>query len=118
MMFLLIKPDKTADFEAVMAKVKEALGKSQDPKRKQQAQNWQMFKATEPGPGGNVLYIWWLDPPAKNADYTISALLAEAFPTEVQDLWTKYTGAFVSGQTMLNLTLTLNMNPTAPAIGK
>lgn len=117
-MFSLIKSDKTADFEAVMAKVKEALGKSQDPKRKQQAQNWRVFKAAEPGPGGAVLYIWWMDPPIKDADYTISALLAEAFPTEVQDLWTKYTQAFVSGQTMLNLTLTTNMNPTAAAIVK
>ena len=117
-MFSLIKPDKTADFEAVMAKVKEALGKSQDPKRKQQAQNWRVFKATEPALGGAVLYIWWLDPPIKDADYTISTLLAEAFPNEVQDLWTKYTQAFVSGQTMLNLTLTTNMNPTAATIVK
>src|SRR5207249_3753545 len=36
-MFSLILPAKTADFEAVLARVKEALGKSQDPKRKQQA---------------------------------------------------------------------------------
>jgi hypothetical protein len=118
MMFSLIKPDKTADFEAVMARVKEALGKSQDPKRKQQAQNWVVFKATEPAMGGNVLYIWWMDPPAKDADYTISSILAEAFPTEVQDLWAKYTACFVSGQTMLNLTVTTNMSPTAAPIVK
>src|SRR5438876_447429 len=31
-----IKPDKTADFEAVMAKLKEALQKSDKPERKQQ----------------------------------------------------------------------------------
>lgn len=118
MMFSLIKPDKTADFEAIMARVKEALAKSQDPKRKQQAQNWLVFKAAEPAMGGNVLYIWWMDPPAKDADYTISAILAEAFPSEVQDLWAKYTACFVSGQTMLNLTLTTNMSPTAVAIVK
>ena len=34
---VLIKPDKTAEFEAVLAKVKEALGKSEKAERKQQA---------------------------------------------------------------------------------
>ena len=40
MIFNVIKPDKTADFEAVLARVKDALGRSQDPKRKQQALSW------------------------------------------------------------------------------
>ena len=34
---IFIKPDKTADFETVMAKLKEALTKSEKPERKQQA---------------------------------------------------------------------------------
>ena len=33
---VLIKPDKTADFETVIAKYKEALGKSDKPARKEQ----------------------------------------------------------------------------------
>ena len=61
MMFSVIKPDKVADFEAVMARVKEALGKSEDPKRKQQALSWRVFKGLEAGPGGNVVYVWsWI----------------------------------------------------------
>lgn len=117
-MFSLIKPDKTADFDAVMLRVKEALGKSQDPKRKAQAEGWTVYKAAEPGPGGAVLYVWLFNPAIKDADYTISAILAEAFPNEVQDLWAKYTQCFVSGQTMINLTLTTNMSPTAPVVPK
>jgi pyruvate/2-oxoglutarate dehydrogenase complex dihydrolipoamide acyltransferase (E2) component len=113
MVFNVIKPDKTADFEAVMAKVKEALGKSQDPKRKQQALSWRVFKGLEGGPGGNVVYIFFMDPAVKDEDYTVSQILAEAFPNEVQDLWAKYTQCFVSGQTMLNLQQTTNMSPTA-----
>ena len=35
-MTILIKPDKTADFESVIAKYKEALAKSDKPARKQQ----------------------------------------------------------------------------------
>ena len=49
----------------------------------------------------------------KDADYTVTAILTEAFPNEAQDLWAKYTACFVSGQTMLNLKLTTNMSPTA-----
>src|SRR5436853_4593858 len=44
MVLNFIKPDKTADFEAVMAKVKEALQKSEKPDRKQQAAGWKVFK--------------------------------------------------------------------------
>src|SRR5712692_3367702 len=40
-----IKPDKTADFEATMAKLKEALLKSDKPERKQQAAGWKIFKS-------------------------------------------------------------------------
>src|SRR5437764_12021515 len=50
-----IKADKTADFEAVMVKLKEALNKSDKPERKAQAASWKVFKAAEPGAGGSVL---------------------------------------------------------------
>lgn len=111
-MFSVIKPDKTADFEAVMARVKEGLTRSDDPKRKQQALGWRVFKGLEPAPGGNVVYMWILDPPVKDADYTITDILREAFPSEAQDLWAKYQACFASGQTLLNLQLTTNMSPT------
>jgi hypothetical protein len=113
--FSVIKPDKTADFEMVMGRVKEALGKSQDPKRKQQALSWRVFKGLEAGPGGNVVYIWFLDPTVKDVEYTVTDILREAFPNEAQDLWSKYTACFVSGQIMLNLQQTTNMSPMATA---
>ena len=111
--FSVIKADKTADFEAIMGRVKEALSKSSDAKRKQMALNWRVFKAVEPAPGGNIVYVWLLDPPVKDVDYTVTEILKEAFPNEAQDLWAKYVACFVSGQTMLNLELKLNMNPNA-----
>ena len=113
MIFNIIKPEKAADFEGVMAKVKEALGKSTDPKRKQQALSWRVFKGIEAGPGGNIVYVFFMDPAVKDADYTVSQILTDAFPNEAQDLWAKYTQSFVSGQTMLNLQQTTNMSPTA-----
>ena len=115
MIFNKIRPDKTADFEAVMARVKEALAKSDNPKRKQMALTWRVFKGLEAGPGGNYVYIFWFDPPVKDEDYSITTILGEAFPNELQDLWSKFTGSFVDGQTMLNLQLVANMSPNAPA---
>jgi len=112
-MFSVIKADKTTDFEAVLARVKEALAASQDPKRKQQALSWRVLKGLEAGPGPNtVVYVWLLDPAVKDVDYSITTILSEAFPNEAQDLWSKYTACFVSGQTMLNLQQVLNMGPT------
>ena len=109
--FSVIKPDKTADFEMVMGRVKEALGKSQDPKRKQQALSWRVFKGQETAPGGGIVYVWFLDPPVKDVEYTVTDILTEAFPNEAQDLWAKYQACFVSGQTMLNLQQVLSMSP-------
>ena len=110
-MFSLILASKTADFESVLARVKEALAKSQDPKRKQQALSWRVLKGAEPGPGGNVVYIWLFDPAVKDVEYSITSILTEAFPNEAQDLWAKYIACFASPQSMLNLTQVLSMGP-------
>ena len=111
MMFSVIKPDKTADFEAIMARVKEALGKSDKPERKQQALSWVLYKGLESAGGGNVVYVWFINPPVKDTEYTVTDILREAFPNEAQDLWAKYQACFVSGQTMLNLQQVLSMSP-------
>ena len=110
-MFSVIYPTKVADFEAVMLRIKEALAKSTDPKRKQQALGWRVLKGVEAGPGGNVVYVSFFDPPVKDAEYSVTDILREAFPNEAQDLWAKYTACFVSGQVMLNLKQIVNMSP-------
>src|SRR5580765_4817626 len=45
-----IKPDKTADFEKVLAKVRDALQKSDKPERRQQAAGWRVMKMAKPLP--------------------------------------------------------------------
>jgi hypothetical protein len=109
MVLNFIKPDKTADFEAVVAKLKEALAKSPKPERKQQAASWKVFKSPDPAAGGNVLYVFLVDPAVKGADYTVSTILSEAFPTEVQALYKQYVDAYASGQNFVNLTLVSNL---------
>ena len=124
MLFNMIKPDKTADFEAIVARVREALAKSPNPVRKQQAAGWKVFKSVEPGmplPDGTraVLYIFYIDPAVKDADYTITKILAEAFPSEVQDLYNKLVACYPQqgGQSIVNLQLVGAMT-TAPGGGQ
>jgi hypothetical protein len=105
MVLNFIKPDKTADFEAVVAKLKEALQKSPKPERKQQAASWKVFKSPDPAAGGSVLYVFMIDPAVKGADYTVSTILAEAFPQEVQALYKQYADSYASGQNFVNLSL-------------
>ena len=105
MVLNFIKPDKTGDFEAVMAKLKEALQKSDKPERKQQAQSWKVFKSPDPAAGGNVLYVFIIDPAVKGADYTVSTILAEGFPQDVQTLYKQYAESYAQGQNFVNLTL-------------
>jgi hypothetical protein len=92
-MTILIKPDKTADFESVIAKYKEALGKSEKPARKQQLAGMKFFKSTQQAQGNSV-YILYVDPVVKDEEYDISRVIAEVFPTEVQDVFNKYKEAF------------------------
>jgi hypothetical protein len=101
-----IKPDKTADFEAVVAKLKDALQNSPNAQRKQQAASWKVYKSPDPGPGGSVLYVYIVDPVVKGADYTVATILAEAFPAaELAALYKQYTDAYASGQNFVNLAL-------------
>lgn len=105
MVLNFIKADKTADFESIVAKLKEGMQKSEKPERKQQAAGWKVFKAAEPGPGGAVLYVFIIDPAVKDQTYSVSTLLAEAFPTEVQALYKQYADCYAAGQSIANLTL-------------
>jgi len=111
MVLNFIKQDKTADFEAVIAKLKEALAKSDKPERKQQAASWKVFKSPDPAAGGNVLYVFMIDPSVKGADYTVSTILAEAFPQDVQTLYKQYAESYASGQNFVNLSLVQDLKP-------
>jgi hypothetical protein len=96
-----VKADKTADFEMIVGKVKEALGKSEKPERKEQAKTWKVFKATEAGPGGSSIYVFMMDPIAKGADYSIGTLLVEGFGAEGQTLYKTYSECY--GQPAQNI---------------
>jgi hypothetical protein len=100
-----IKPENAADFEMVVGRVKAALQQSTDPIRKQQANGWKVYKASEPGVNNSVLYVFWISPAVAQADYTVSKILHEAFPKEVEDLYKRFSASYSGGQTLVNLQL-------------
>lgn len=92
-----VKADKTADFEMVMGKLKEALAKSEKPERKAQAAGWKYFKAAEPGPNGAVIYVFIMDPVAKGAEYSVGNILVEVLgATEGQALYKTYSDSYAN----------------------
>jgi hypothetical protein len=96
MMFNVIKASATADFEMVLGRLREALHKSENPARKQQAASWKVYKSTDPSADGNVMYIFMFDQAVKGVDYDPVKILSEAFPTEVNALYEKLKGAYAN----------------------
>ena len=105
-----IKTDKAADFEAAMAKVKEALLKSPSPERKQMAAGWKILKSPDPsGVEGQIVYLFLIDPVVKGANYSLSPILAEGFPNEAAAIFKQYADAYGKGRVVLNGNVALNM---------
>ena len=104
---VLIKPDKTADFEFVLDKLKESLAKSEKPERKQQAAGWHIYKASQ-SVQGNAAYIMRIDPVVPGQEYDISRLIAEVFPVEVQEIFPRYRDAF-AGRAITEITPLMSM---------
>jgi hypothetical protein len=86
-----IKPDKTADFEGLMAKLKEGLGKMDAPEAKQQAANLKLYKNKVADGATVAIYVLLADPAAKNVEYWFLPILYKAFPAEGKALYDKWT---------------------------
>jgi hypothetical protein len=96
-LIVLIKPDKTADFETVVAKYKEAFAKNDKAERKQQLAGLKFFKSPT-AMGGNTAYIIVADPVVKDQEYDITRIIHEVFPSEATDMFNKYKEAFAGRQ--------------------
>lgn len=105
-----IKPEKTADFEKIMAKLHEGLTKSQKPEQQKQAAGWKVVKLAKPLPDGTVAYVHIINPVVPGADYTVMQNLYDLFPEERQALYEMYRGAFDK-----NLSLAVGNMVTAAA---
>jgi hypothetical protein len=94
MLIFHVDPAKVADFDAVMARLKDALSKADTATRKVQATNWLIYKSAET-PGETVVYLCVFDPAVTTASYDPLLLLAEVLPAEVQPLYERMKAAVV-----------------------
>jgi len=90
-----VNADKTADYEQVVAKLKEALSKSERPETKQQLAGWKVMKNATAQPDGSFVYIHVLSPVVRDADYSIVNIVYEVFkdPAEQKAFYDLYRGA-------------------------
>jgi hypothetical protein len=109
-----IKPDKTADFEKIMTKLREALAKSTDPQRRQQADGWKVMKIAKPLPDGNIAYVHVVNPVVKGADYTIMQALYDAYPDERAALYELYRGAFAQSLALATGSIAVDLSSAHP----
>lgn len=104
-----IKPDQTAVFEEMVAKLKAGLAKTEDATLKQQAAGFKVFKAAEPF-GANALYVVTVEPTVPGAEYELFAMLQKVMTPEelrapdMAETWKKFAAAFAAGLSKLSLT--------------
>ena len=110
MVFFAIAPEGTAEFEALLAKVKETLAKSDKPERKAQAASWTVIKVNEPQ-NGAVQYICIIPNVAKDATYDPFKILAEGGmpPADVRALYDKISPS-LKGVNPVPVTNVINMS--------
>jgi hypothetical protein len=113
LLLVQIKPDKTAAYETMLTKLKDALVKSEKPERRAMAKGWKVYKASEQAQG-NVLYVHVVEAVA-TGDYSNPLLIInEVFPTEAQGIYAAVKDGFVQ-TSRLNLTLVQDLSSAAGA---
>jgi len=118
LLFNTVRADKAVDFERLVAAVRAALEASTDPAIQAQAKGWRFYKASEPGPGNSVLYVFILDPAVPGEDYGLGRVLSQGSTDAValQETWKLYTSSVTGGGSLLNLS-PVPVPPAEPAAG-
>jgi hypothetical protein len=108
MLLVQVKPDQTAAFEEMIAKLKSGTAAASDPQVKAAGQ-LKAYKSAEPGPGGNVFYILVYDPATPGTEYNWLEIINKTLTPEQQrdpatrEAFLKYAGS-VATMNILNLT--------------
>lgn len=98
-----INQGKEADYDKVVAQLKDALGKSTAPEAKQQAAGWKIFKSEKSlSPDGLPSYIHVINPVVKDADYSIvNIIYSVSNDDEKRAFYDLYRGALKGALSML-----------------
>jgi hypothetical protein len=104
MLLVPVSSTKVADFDKFLGYVRDALAKTTDQTVRRQAQGWRFFRVAEPGPNGDVIYAFLLDPAVPCVDYALGPILYAAIPDEakVQEVMNLYKNSVKSGGTLIN----------------
>ena len=97
LMFHFVKPGSTADYEAVMQRLSDALSETG---KTDQSSGWKVFRAGADFTGqGAVPYVWVVDPVVSGANYAAATIINEIVPSdEMQEIYESYTNALTDGQ--------------------
>jgi hypothetical protein len=110
-----VNPGKDADYEQVLAKLRDALGKSTDPDAKQQLAGWKVIKSQNSLTKDNSsTYIHFIHPVVKGADYSIvNIVYAVSSDDEKRAFYDLYKGALKGALSQINAN-DLGAAPAAP----
>ena len=89
LMFHFVKPGSTADYEAVMQRLSDALSETG---KTDQSSGWKVFRAGADFTGqGAVPYVWAIDPVVSGANYAAATIINEVvMPDEMQQIFESY----------------------------
>jgi hypothetical protein len=105
LMIKFVRPERAADFEATVARLKQAFAVASTSDERRQAAGWRVFKASGRATNGDLIYVFMIEPVVHQADYTTSRILARAFPAEAASLYQRYAAASSGDQAVLELNL-------------
>lgn len=112
---MLVKADRTADYDAVMTALRDAIAAAPVADRRATA-GWQVFKAREADAKGNAIYVHWLPAPVADVDYRPSLVLDRLSTSLPEALLVKYRDALAAAPSRLSLDVfaTLGVVPVPP----
>jgi len=115
-----VNPGKEADYEKVMATLRDALAKSTAPEAKAQLAGWKVFKSPKPlSQDGAPSYIHVINPVVKGADYNIVQIVyAVSSDDEKRAFYDLYKGALKGALSqMVGNDVATSASAPAPATG-
>ena len=109
LVLVLVKADRTADYEAVITALGTAMAAA-GPEARARAGGWQVFKAQEPDAKGNAVYVHWLASPVADTDYRPSVVLDALMAALPEAALVKYRDALAGPPSRLSLALLADLS--------
>lgn len=103
LLLVAVKPDKVADYEAVIVALQDALARSENEEVRKLAAGWRVYKASDLDAKANAIFVHVLQPVVPGADYRPSLWLDKLLSGASADLLAKYRDAFAAAPTKLPL---------------